>query len=571
MNGRADDGPTLADAVGVPRAAYPVGFHRDVRPAAILDNGFRFQEVNTAFVQDLGLGPEDLLGRPLGEVWDLGARGGDALVGTERPDGVVFVDLPPAPGRPHVPPVAIQTWPLLYPADGRRVGTALSLMTADAVGERRQFAIEDRGFRLSFDRINVGMLICGLDGFIIKSNPAMVKIFGRDADDIARTDILTMIHPDYRDEGIRLGLRCLSEEIDSYTRESRFLRGDDTDVWVHETSTIVRGEGGEPLHFISQFIDIDDRKRAEAERDRAEAERNRAAAELSEALAALRESEAKYKFLVEGTPVPLIELDRDLNISTANSALGALLDRDPIGLSVWDIVHPEDLALLTELCGADAPDNDLVVDVRVLTGARRERWVRSHTRVHLDAAGALLSVTATWTDITEARREAEDLRLRASTDSLTGLPNRATALRRLDDLLRAGDDFALLFIDLDGFKAVNDRWGHRTGDELLCRVAQRLLDGVRPGDTVARFGGDEFVVIAEPLGDHARAKMLGDRLVALLAEPFTLAEGTATIGASIGMVRGARDAGAADLLDRADIASYRAKRAGGSRLVLEAG
>jgi diguanylate cyclase (GGDEF)-like protein/PAS domain S-box-containing protein len=160
-------------------------------------------------------------------------------------------------------------------------------------------------------------------------------------------------------------------------------------------------------------------------------------------------------------------------------------------------------------------------------------------------------------------------------DTLTGLPNRALAQDRLEHALarlaneEANDDSAMvavLFLDLDRFKLVNDGLGHETGDELLVAVAQRLSATVRRQDTVARFGGDEFVVLCEDLTDEAQAAELAERAEQAFAEPFTLTHAEVTITASIGIAVTNRSSDRApSLLQDADAAMYRAKRRGGAR------
>jgi diguanylate cyclase (GGDEF)-like protein len=155
-------------------------------------------------------------------------------------------------------------------------------------------------------------------------------------------------------------------------------------------------------------------------------------------------------------------------------------------------------------------------------------------------------------------------------DSLTGLANRASVLEQIEGALhrgqRAGTLSALLFIDLDRFKAINDKFGHRGGDEVLVETARRMRESVREGDTVGRLGGDEFVVLLELLRSETEAVELADRIVATLAVPFTLGGVTITGGASIGIAY-SMDAGtdARQLLHEADVASYRAKASGRGR------
>jgi len=169
-------------------------------------------------------------------------------------------------------------------------------------------------------------------------------------------------------------------------------------------------------------------------------------------------------------------------------------------------------------------------------------------------------------DITEAKLAEATINQLARYDSLTGLPNRALFRDQMDasvtNLKRRGA-FAIHFIDLDEFKQVNDTLGHPCGDKLLCAVAERLGNAVAASDIVARFAGDEFVILQYPLGDPKDAAVLAERLVAALAEPFQISGHEVVIGASIGIALAPRDGTDADLLlKNADMALYRAKSDG---------
>jgi len=170
-------------------------------------------------------------------------------------------------------------------------------------------------------------------------------------------------------------------------------------------------------------------------------------------------------------------------------------------------------------------------------------------------------------DITDRKIAEAKINQLARYDSLTGLPNRAVFRDQMDASvasLRRRGPFAIHFIDLDEFKPVNDTLGHPCGDELLCAAADRLRAVVRSSDTVARFGGDEFVIMQYPLGHPKEAALLAERIVAALAEPFQISGHDVVIGASIGIAIAPRDGTDADLLlKNADMALYRAKSDGG--------
>jgi len=169
-------------------------------------------------------------------------------------------------------------------------------------------------------------------------------------------------------------------------------------------------------------------------------------------------------------------------------------------------------------------------------------------------------------DITERKLAEAKINHLARFDSLTGLPNRALFRDQIDASvanLRRRGPFAIHFIDLDEFKQVNDTLGHPCGDELLCAVADRLRGAVRASDIVARFGGDEYVILQHPLGHPKEAAALAESLVATLVEPFKISGHEVVIGASIGIALAPRDGADADLLlKNADMALYRAKSEG---------
>jgi diguanylate cyclase (GGDEF)-like protein len=151
-------------------------------------------------------------------------------------------------------------------------------------------------------------------------------------------------------------------------------------------------------------------------------------------------------------------------------------------------------------------------------------------------------------------------------DSLTGVANRAGFLDRLAHALAIGEaDLAVAFCDLDGFKQINDRYGHATGDDVLVQVADRLRGTLRTGDELARMGGDEFTVVWRRISDAAGAEQVAQRLLAALEEPFIVPGGTAELGLSVGITLATTGATADSLLLAADAALYESKQTGGAK------
>lgn len=193
----------------------------------------------------------------------------------------------------------------------------------------------------------------------------------------------------------------------------------------------------------------------------------------------------------------------------------------------------------------------------------------------MKVAQTLADVTAAYLVNAQARADLEALSAAAEHnslhDALTGLPNRTLLLERLDHVLRSSgrstSTVAVLYIDLDRFKNVNDEYGHRSGDELLIAVASRVTALLRPGDTLARMSGDELVVVCEGLEHERQAVRIAERIVACLAMPFTAGRAKITISASVGIAFAGphSDLGAERLLHQADVAMYQAKREGGHR------
>ena len=189
--------------------------------------------------------------------------------------------------------------------------------------------------------------------------------------------------------------------------------------------------------------------------------------------------------------------------------------------------------------------------------------------VPLDATGS--GVVIAYTDITARKQLEVSAAHRATHDVLTGLPNRALLLDRLERALsvRGEHSVALLFLDLDGFKLVNDGYGHEAGDTVLRLLAERLREHVRPSDTVARLSGDEFVVLCEDLGQPSEAYVLADRLIAAVGKPFPVQTTALTLGVSIGIaVASEPHTGPDALLRAADQAMFDAKAGGRNRFVV---
>jgi len=229
-------------------------------------------------------------------------------------------------------------------------------------------------------------------------------------------------------------------------------------------------------------------------------------------------------------------------------------------------VHPDDRNLVLAVVErAFAGPTDFEMDYRYVMPGGDLRWLHGRGRLLVDAAGQVTRMVGTVQDVTDQKATEERLRHDALHDHLTGLPNRVLLLDRLGHALeraaRERSTVVVLFADLDQFKAVNDRFGHEVGDRVLVEVAGRLRTALRPGDTVARWGGDEFVGVCEDVSDRVAAELLGTRLVE--AVEATGVTRDVALSASVGIaLSSSRDETAGDLVRLADTAMYRAKTRG---------
>ncbi|MBP6654674.1 MAG: EAL domain-containing protein [Propionivibrio sp.] len=231
-------------------------------------------------------------------------------------------------------------------------------------------------------------------------------------------------------------------------------------------------------------------------------------------------------------------------------------------------VHPEDHAALLDILARDFTQNaNFHTEFRLCHCGGALLTLQVVGEVTLDEKGSPRSMIGTFQDVSDRKRSEERLTVLANFDALTGLPNRALFQDRLAQALaraaRGHAQVGLLFIDLDQFKAVNDRLGHAFGDELLKQVSRRLSQAVREVDTVARMGGDEFTIILEGIPTAETAAMVAGKVLQTLAPPIFIGAQELYVTASIGVAVYPTDAEQGDdLLSHADTAMYRAKEEG---------
>nr|WP_223293804.1 GGDEF and EAL domain-containing protein [Sideroxydans lithotrophicus] len=286
----------------------------------------------------------------------------------------------------------------------------------------------------------------------------------------------------------------------------------------------------------------------------------------------VRESEERYRLLLSHLPVGIFHYNTDLVITYCNDRLAELLHNSVEHVIGLDMKLVKDQAILPSLRKALEGERSNFEGHYLATYSDAEGWAYITCTPFHDHNGQIAGGIAIVQDITEHKAAEEKINNLAFYDPLTGLPNRRLLLDRLQHALassaRSGREGALLFIDLDNFKALNDTLGHDMGDLLLRQVAQRLASCVREGDSIARLGGDEFVVMLEDLGGHdleaaAQTEAVGEKILAMLGLPYQLVAHEYRCTPSIGATLfSGHELAKEELLKRADIAMYQAKQAG---------
>ena len=321
--------------------------------------------------------------------------------------------------------------------------------------------------------------------------------------------------------------------------------------WLSSNSRPVRDAAGILNGVVFSLIDITERHNASR---------------------ALEAAHGRFAALVAHSSDVICILDADAVVLYASPAYVDVYGEelgDRIGKPLTERIHPADassfLNMLKKLLGS--PNLVLTVDYRIvhLDGSVRHLEVTAANHVNDDAIAGFVTNSR---DVTDRVETASRLAHETMHDALTGLANRALLLDRLSHALaraeRTQQTCALLFIDLDHFKTINDSLGHAAGDQLLIAIADRLRTAIRPGDTVARLGGDEFVILAEDVVEGDSAHVIAERVRRAVSEPIELGKQQVSVDCSIGisLSDGSRPEA---LLQQADTALYRAKDRGRGR------
>ena len=369
------------------------------------------------------------------------------------------------------------------------------------------------------------------------------------------------LHPEDRERMLASDER-FNADGEPVDQEYRLLAKDGSVVWVREETVLVRGRGGEPLYVQGIMSDVTEKKEAEE---------------------ALRKSQAGLAEAQRLAHLGSWEWDPRTGELYWSDETFRIYGYEPQSFvptfeKLLQVVHPDDRRTLGRaLEEALSGDRPYDFEHRVVRPDSEVRVVHRQAEVMRDESGTPIRMVGTVHDITERKAMEEQMEHRAFHDGLTDLPNRQLFVDRLAHALRRTKRskkrrVAVLFMDLDGFKVVNDSLGHEAGDSLLVAVAGRLRECLRPVDTLARFGGDEFVVLLEDAEGLDEPVLVAERIIDELGGPFVLEGRELYARVSIGIALGeGRTKGPDDLLRDADTAMYKAKEGGSGYAVFDPG
>jgi diguanylate cyclase (GGDEF)-like protein/PAS domain S-box-containing protein len=386
-----------------------------------------------------------------------------------------------------------------------------------------------------------------LESRFVRTNRAFERYVGHTHEQIVGRTDADIFASEHADQAMADERRILETGVPLHNVEEKETWPDGRETWVSTSKVPLLDGDGRVVGTFGISLDITERKRAEA---------------------ALRQSEERYALAVRGANDGIWDWDLRSGRIYYSPRWKAMLGWDDDGIgeapSEWfDAIHPDDLPRVRAgvddaLAGRKAHFEE---EYRIRHRDGSFRWVLGRGFALRGPDGAAYRMAGAQTDVTDRR----------AFDPLTGLPNRALFVEHLEAALgrarrRHGYLFAVLFLDLDRFKLINDSLGHLAGDMLLTALAKRLAGAVRPDDVVGRFGGDEFAVLLDNVAGPEDGTRVAERILASLREPIDLQGSDAAISASIGIAFSATGYETAETLLRdADTAMYRAKALGRDR------
>jgi diguanylate cyclase (GGDEF)-like protein/PAS domain S-box-containing protein len=508
-------------------------------------------EVNQAFVDMLGISREELLARdPRSLMHPDDLPGYEREVARMLAGQVDSIDHQRRLLRPDGQVVWVSGGTSLIHENGEVFLYAVTENVTDRHLALEALTESENRFRTLTESIPVGIYQATIEGVVTYTNPQLAEITGITTPPGTWNDAMAPVHPDDQ-KRVGRGLLGVLRDGSTYHDRYRVFAADGTLRWLSNRATPTLDDSGAITGIIGSLEDVTELVAAQEQNTR---------------LAEIVETASDLVGITDGTTGKLAYLNR-----SAREVFG-LVDRDITTISAASMYsftgsRSQSEEILAQLNRGEPWTGELAM--HSADGTEMMVW-QTITPI-LRADGTIHQVSTVGRDVTERKRFEADLAHQATHDSLTGLPNRALLLDHLElEMARAEREHrlvALLFLDLDRFKQVNDTLGHDAGDELLAQAAQRISAVVRPADTVARMGGDEFVILCGDVEDQDHATAVAHRVSAAIENrPFELAGAELAITSSIGIALSSGGVHPEAILRDADAAMYRAKDLGRARL-----
>jgi diguanylate cyclase (GGDEF)-like protein/PAS domain S-box-containing protein len=374
------------------------------------------------------------------------------------------------------------------------------------------------------------------------------KLSGYTDTELIGTYSLNNIYPDDREMVRAEAIKCLKgESFEPY--EYRFIKKNHTVMWALETITPIVYKNDRAT--LGSFMDITERKRMEA---------------------ALRQSEEKYRNILETIQEGYFEVDLNGNFTFCNNSMSRLTGHSKeelLGMNHRQFTNEETskevFQAFSEVYNTEEPSKGF--DWQIIKKNGIEGYIEASVTLQKDSSGNPTGFKGMIRDITERKRIEQQINYMATHDALTGLPNRLMFSQLLNHAIRSaqrhGKQLAVLFIDLDRFKAINDSLGHEAGDRMLKEMARRFKRSLRAVDVVGRLGGDEFIILTEEVDELSQIANVAHKILATTIQPMSLQGEECRVTASIGIsIYPGDGTDEQTLIKNADIAMYFAKEEG---------
>jgi diguanylate cyclase (GGDEF)-like protein/PAS domain S-box-containing protein len=454
--------------------------------------------------------------------------------------------------------VYIETHGSVIISDGKPV--AIQSIARDVTERKRaeeKLKESEKQYRLLADNVHDVIFVLDMNMNYLYISPSVKVLRGYEPEEAMKLSAMETVTPASWD----LAVRALAEFMEVDKSEHRELpkpkilqlemrRKDGTTIWTEVKFSIVRDENQQPVNIIGLTRDITERKQAED---------------------ALRESKERYRLLVENARDIIFRTDDTGHFTFINPVMMHITgysEEEIIGKHYKMMIRPDKFKEVITLFASQYENRvqNTYCEFPIITKDGHEIWLGENTQLLMEN-DRVSGFQAVARDITERMRMEGEIQYLATHDNLTGLPNRLMFSQMLNHAIETAKryqrQFAVLFIDLDRFKIINDTLGHEAGDQLLQEIAARLMQSLRAVDAVGRLGGDEFVILIEEVSDSKQVAAVAHKILTSVIKPITLMGQENRITASIGISMYPKDAqDEQSLMKNADIAMYLAKEEG---------